>query len=80
MWDGHEHYFVTLTLDAYAAVHEQIPTDAVRPKRAASGVPTDMDTHHPDGESMSGAEWLALGISAAILTTIVVTLWKIAQS
>jgi len=28
---------------------------------------------------MSGAEWMALGISAAILTTIVVTLWKIAQ-
>lgn len=28
---------------------------------------------------MTTTEWLALGISAAILTTIVVTLWKIAR-
>jgi hypothetical protein len=28
---------------------------------------------------MSGMEWIALGIGAAILTTIVVTFWKIAN-
>jgi hypothetical protein len=28
---------------------------------------------------MSGLDWIALGIAAGILTTIVVTLWKISN-
>jgi len=37
------------------------------------------NAHRANRGYMTPAEWLALGISAAILTIIVVTLWKIAH-